>query len=324
MLVGGAIAAFGLATTMSVSGCGSQITDGGAAVGVDGLPVVPDRTPHEEGWRWESSLGIELAVPDEWGVNDTDCNQTSAPTIVRAQGAVNACLTQEPSTKEIVEISSSDPWGQEQDPPPSAEFPRQQLVIDGEPVERIEGKLPDGRAAGWLNFTETKNFVQARVRDQDLLHRIFDSVRVVTVDTHGCATARKSMKLKAPRATTLLPADAFEVSVCYFDQEQALRTSALLEGSEATKLVELLNRAEPGRNPEVPKNLCLDEEPPLADTILIARGERDGALVELSFSGCTGRGLTNGRTTSRLTIPMLEAIMHPLTVGYSYSPQGLE
>jgi hypothetical protein len=86
--------------------------------------------------------------------------------------------------------------------------------------------LPDGRAAGWLNFTNTKNFIQARVRDQDLLHRIFDSVRVVTVDTHGCATARKSMKLKAPRARTLLPAEATEVSICYFDQDQELRTSA--------------------------------------------------------------------------------------------------
>jgi len=323
-MVGSAIATFGLATSMSVSGCGSQVTDGGAAVGVDGLPVVPDRTPHEDGWRWESSLGIELAVPDEWSVNDTDCNQTSAPTIVRAQGAVDACLTLEAPTKQIVEISPPDPWGDEQDPPPSAEFPRQQLVIDGEPVERIEGELADGRAAGWLTFTETKNFIQARVGDRDFLHRIFDSVRVVTVDTHGCATARKSMKLKAPRAKTLLPAEATEVSICYFDQDQELRTSALFEGSEATKLIELLNRAEPGRNPDVPKDLCLEEKPPLADTLLIARGASDGALVELSFSGCTRRGLTNGRTTSRLTSPMIEAIMQPLAVGFGYSPQGVE
>lgn len=323
-MVGDAVTAFGLITTMGIGGCGSQLTDGSAAVGVDGLPVAPDRTPHEEGWRWESSLGIELAVPDEWGVNDTDCNQTSAPTIVRAQGSVDACLTLEPPTKQIVEISPPAPWRDEHDPAPSGEFPRQQLVIDGEPVERIEGELPDGRAAGWLNFAKTKNFIQARVRDQDLLRRIFDSVHVVTVDTHGCATARKSMKLKAPRAKTLLPAEATEVSICYFDQDQVLRTSALLEGSEATKLIELLNGAEPGRNPDVPKDLCLEEKPPLADTLLIARGEHDGALVELAFSGCTHRGLTNGRTTSQLTIPMMEAIMHPLRVGYGYSPQGLE
>lgn len=67
-----------------------------------------------------------------------------------------------------------------------------------------------------------------------------------------------------------------------------------------------------------------DQAAKLADTMLIARGKRDGALVEFSFSGCTRRGLTNGRTTSQLTIPMLEAIMDPLGVGFAYSPQGLE
>jgi hypothetical protein len=118
--------------------------------------------------------------------------------------------------------------------------------------------------------------------------------------------------------------EATEVSICYFDQEQQLRTSALLEGSEATKLIELLNCAEPGRNPDVSKDLCLEEKPPLADTLLIARGESDGALVELSFSGCTRRGVTNGRTTSRLTIPMIDMIMHPIGIGYGYSPQRLE
>jgi hypothetical protein len=221
-----------------------------------------------------------------------------------------------------VEISPPDPNGRE--PAPPADFPKQQVVIDGERVERIEGQLPDGRAGGWLNFTERDNVVQARVLDQDLLHRILDSVRLVTVDTHGCATERNMMKPKAPRGNTLLPVDATEVSVCYFDQNQMLQTSVLVEGSEAAQLIEDLNHAAPGPNPDIPKELCIEQEPHLADTVLIARGKSDGALVEVSFSGCTHRGITNGRTTVRLTLPMLGVIMNRLHSGYSYTPQGLD
>lgn len=312
-----------MAATLGITGCGADVIDAAAANGGDGLPVLPDRSEYQPGWRWESSLGIELAVPDEWSVNDTDCNQTSAPTVVRAQGVVLDCLTLEPPDKQIVEIS---PFltGAAEDPEPSAEFSSEQLVIDDEPVERIEGIAPDGRAEGWLKFSKTKNSIQARVHDRELLDRIFDSVRVVAVDTHGCATARSSMRLKAPRAKSLVPSDATEVSICYFDQNQVLQTSALFEGSEAKQLVELLNDAEPGRNPDVPRNLCLREKPPLPDAVLIARGEHDAALIELSFSGCTRRGLTNGETTSQLTVPILEVIMNPLSVGYGFSPQGLK
>src|ERR1700755_1504056 len=67
---------FGVAAAVSLSGCSSLVTDNDAAVGADELPVSPDRTEYQDGWRWESSLGIELAVPNDWKVNDTDCNQT--------------------------------------------------------------------------------------------------------------------------------------------------------------------------------------------------------------------------------------------------------
>src|SRR3954462_10781472 len=68
------------------------------------LPHAPDPPPAAEGWRWESSLGIELAVPADWSVNDVGCLQTDAPTIVRGTGGGLDCFTPEALTKEIVLI----------------------------------------------------------------------------------------------------------------------------------------------------------------------------------------------------------------------------
>jgi hypothetical protein len=53
--------------------------------------------------------------------------------------------------------------------------------------------------------------------------------------------------------------------------------------------------------------------------VLIAQDTRDRAIVEVSFSGCTHRGLRNGRDTSRLDQKLLNEIMKPLHTGYGNS-----
>ena len=74
-------------------------------------------------------------------------------------------------------------------------------------------------------------------------------------------------------------------------------------------------------NSDVPESRCLRTgDVPLADVMLIAQGDSDRALVQVSFSGCTHRGMTNGRSTAQLTETLLHAVMEPLDRGYGYQP----
>jgi hypothetical protein len=45
----------------------------------------------------------------------------------------------------------------------------------------------------------------------------------------------------------------------------------------------------------------------------------DRAIVEVSFSGCTHRGVRNGRDTARVSQDLLQAIMESLHTGYGFS-----
>ena len=100
-----------------------------------------------------------------------------------------------------------------------------------------------------------------------------------------------------------------------------LLASSWLEGDAASRLVAKLNEAAPGANPDVPETQCLrTEEVPPVDVMLIAQDTPEKrAIVEVSFTGCTHRGLRNGRDTSRVSQDLLQAIMDPLQIGYGFS-----
>ena len=281
------------------------------------LPEAPDRAPPAADWRWESSHGLELAVPASWKINDTDCNQTDAPSIVRAQVFANECLTPEPTSKEIVEIFGDQSLEEAQLPEGLEPY---DVSLGDEPAERGEGRTDDGRFAGWLRVPRLKVAVEARVHERDTLTRVLDSARVVDVDHNGCATAREDIRATPPATQTLVASDTQAWSVCYFGRSDVLLASSWLEGDAASRLVTKLNEAEPGANPDVPEDQCLRTEAvPPVDAMLIAQGTRERAIVEVSFSSCTHRGLRNGRDTSRVSPDLLQAFMESLHTGYGHS-----
>jgi len=111
------------------------------------------------------------------------------------------------------------------------------------------------------------------------------------------------------------------LSVCYFGSSDVLLASSWLEGDAAAQLVTKLNEVGPGANPDVPASQCArTQDVPPVDAILIAQGTQERAIVEVSFAGCTNRGLRNGRDTSRVSQDLLQAIMDPLHTGYGFSP----
>jgi hypothetical protein len=257
-------------------------------------------------------------VPASWKINDTDCNQTDAPSIVRAQNAVGLCLTPEPTSKEIVEIFGGGAVEGAELPKGSEAY---EVSLGDDPAERAEGMTDDGRFAGWLRVPRLNVVVEARVHEQDTLTRVLDSARVVDVDHNGCATAREDIRATPPATRTLVASDTRALSVCYFGSSDVLLASSWLEGDAAAQLVTKLNEAVPGANPDVPESQCLrTEDVPPADAMLIAQGTQERAIVEVSFAGCTNRGLRNGRDTSRVSQDLLQAIMGPLHTGYGFSP----
>jgi hypothetical protein len=58
---------------------------------------------------------------------------------------------------------------------------------------------------------------------------------------------------------------------------------ALIDGADAAELIRLLDLAEPGVNPEPPKEDCSDESGQLADVVLIARATATGRWCTLPF-----------------------------------------
>jgi hypothetical protein len=277
-----------------------------------------DRSVPANGWRWESSLGVEVAVPDDWAINDTDCDQTNAPSVVRSQGLVVNCFTPEPPTKQIVEIADAR-TAKDVDRPTDLTY--RDVVIGSVAAERGEGKAADGRAAGWLHIPGIGVIVDVRVKEEKTLQMVLDSVRVVATDHNLCATSRKDMNPVAPKANTLAPSHASAVSVCYFDKKSVLQTSTLIEGVEAEKLVDALNATQPGRNVDPPPTSCLREsEVPPPDAVLLVHGDNDYAQIEMTFSTCTHRGLSNGRSEAELTMTVLEDTMTPLWVAYHFLP----
>ena len=306
-----------VAACLALAACGSARGEAPTTMAPTDPLGALDRSPPAAGWRWESSHGLELPVPDSWKINDTDCNQTDAPSIVRAQGAVNECLTPEPPSKEIVEIFGGNSVEGVQLPKGLELY---DVSLGDEPAERGEGRTDDGRFAGWLRVPRLKVVVEARVRDQDTLTRVLDSARVVDVDHNGCATAREDIHAKPPATQTLVPIETRALSVCYFGGSDVLLASSWLESDAAAQLVTKLNEAGPGANPDVPESQCArTEDVPPVDAMLIAQGTQDPAIVEVSFAGCTNRGLRNGRDTSRVSQDLLQAIMDPLQIGYGFS-----
>lgn len=110
MLVGGATALLGQAPRGEVPVAVEQVSD-----------VLPD------GMRWAGLGSVAVAVPREWGTNETHCGTPQQDTVVVWQGVIGMCLVPRPAGVESVELSESELPGFESDTT---------VVVDGVEAER--------------------------------------------------------------------------------------------------------------------------------------------------------------------------------------------
>jgi len=284
------------------------------------------------GWRWESSLGLQALVPDSWSVNDFGCNQTAAPTVVRALGAQDACLTPEPAGKELAifdrpalpvtaeglaELAGLDTGA-----------PRTASTIDDHPAVRVQGQRPDGRYAGVVVVADRGAALVVRARSAQTVTAILDSLRVVEIDHRGCPALRPEVS-GSWTAQAPVPADVPPdvITLCYYTgfgsssqpTWRNLDTSAQLTAEAAAQLAAMLATASPGANTDPPAGVCAQREVMPPDVLLLLR-YGDGAVrpIWVTFRGCVHRGLTDGVGEWQLTQRMIAAIMAPSGSGYLF------
>jgi len=293
---------------------------GTPAVVVDPIPDPSGRTP-TPGWRLESSLGLEIEVPEQWGVNDgISCQGTDHPTVIRGVGMVDTCARDEPPVKPVAELMAAAGDGS---PEIAAGLPRHPVTVDGVAGVRAEGRLPDGRYAGAVIFPGRLAALDVRTLDQAVTTHILDSVRLVRVDHLGCPTDRPTGRPPAVDTPAFAPTDASQLALCYYGETRfttRLQSSAALASTDLAPLVSLLNAARPGTNAAPPAGGCLAEESPgAADVVLYFRGGAAPSGIYLRFGGCRVRGLDNGREYAKITISLLGALMAQAHGGYGWN-----
>ncbi|MCW2642225.1 MAG: hypothetical protein JWP76_4531 [Dactylosporangium sp.] len=274
------------------------------------------------GWRLESSLGAQIAVPDNWAVNDSGCGMTANPSVVRGKGLQTLCYTAEPPTKELAIIEDTPKPGGNT-PKPSGNTPGTATTINKIPAQRGEKRLPDGRYAGWISVPSRRVTVDVRTRDPETTKRILRSLQLVDTDHLGCPT-QPPKTAKTRTQNGFVPPDPKTITVCYYGGQDRLQASAEIKdaerdtetGDNAHRLAAMLNAAPPGGNPDRPAQTCdARADPPNPDAILLMRD----SAVRIRFSTCGGRGMDNGARTVQVTRGVITTIMAPIHSGYSVS-----
>jgi hypothetical protein len=270
-------------------------------------------------FRVESSLGVQIEVPSHWAVNDYGCNMTDGPSVVRGVGVQTMCLTPEKPTKEVA-IIGTPAETQAQLAELGATAPRRVQLGDVD-AERGEARAPDGRHVGWLRVSSRSVTVLVKARTPGLVQRILDSAKLAAVDTHGCPARRPVPQAgtAAGAATPFAPENPSSISVCYYGDNDRLKSSASLSGERAVALARSLNAAPAGATPDADPNQCLHPAaPPPPDAVLFVHAGAAPSKIFVSFSGCVGRKLDNGARQARVNEAIVRAFMEPLRTGYAH------
>jgi hypothetical protein len=299
--------------------------DAGSTPGTSSGPL----DPPAEGWRWESSLGLQATVPDTWAVNNFGCGQTDASSVVRGGGATTLCFTPEPPTKELAIFGTYGGHVPEQqvlaDAMIAADAPRQDGVVDGVPVVRIAGQLADGRYAGVVLVPDRGASLIVRTRSLETTEVILASLRLLDVDHVGCPVQRAEVSPPTRSGDNFVDPSPVSIAVCHYGAMEGqadsgrLLASIELTGDDAISLATLMNRAPAGGNPDVPADQCL-AQPTEPDAVLyVHSGDGSVERVWVQWSDCLHRGLSNGAAEAQVSKTIVAAIMNPLHIGYGFS-----
>jgi hypothetical protein len=270
--------------------------------------------PTPDGWRWESSRGVEVLVPDTWqdswtyGGFDRRCYpagmegppRAGEPYVGRAAGLSMETL------RELcprIEDRTSFVW------------------LDD--LQAVEPGIRD-HGHGWVEETRLVAGVKVTVftADDGLRHRVMDSLRPVgDADVYGCPVHHLVADYPATRPSggglaTVGHVNA--ISVCSYTSELSgedlppLLASSRLTGTDAQKVVDAILAAPEGTGPNAPPKSCRGYPGGpygYQKMLLIVHGSQRDQEVVLRFDGCDHRGTDDGQVERRLTADGLQPLL---------------
>lgn len=280
------------------------------------------------GWRVESSVGVEVATPSTWVLDDYGCQMTAAPTVLRNElSSALLCATAEPPRKQIASIQQVDAHAQTGPLPLFAGLAEHRTLLDGVAARRAEGRLADGRSAGWLWVPARNVAVVVKTLDPTTTRLILDSVRLVDKVDHAGCELREPVPASGsrpagstgsgPAGSTFVTPDPTAVSICFYatgNPPTLLDASTRIGGADARHLANVLNNAAPGPNVDAQ---CVDHGPFFAELVLhLWVGDKIMSTVWITYGSCTHRGLFNGSRYAQMTHTLLRLIQQEAHVGY--------
>jgi hypothetical protein len=307
-----------LVTTMNRPGpppdrLGSAPSATAPPVPVSPAPQTTSPAPVPPGWQAYSSGGLEVTVPAEWDRDNYGCGMDARPSVVGLDSGGTACKAAESPKKEVAIVGRP-----EVDVPDGHGFLPFKTEIAGEPADRGEGWLRDGRYAGWIRIPGRNVTLSVRTHSEALTSRILASARLVTVDRNGCETAKPAApRPQPPTSAQFVPDRPAAISVCYYGMEQVLIAGQELTDALALKLTSILNGSRPG--PNAARTTPCPVEPLGPEAVVTVRGaDGDLATVYVRINGCGERGLDNGRTRAQVTQALIHHLLRPIVRGYSF------
>lgn len=275
---------------------------------------VGSRTALPEEWRWESYGGLELAVPGDWGWDDSSIRLSAwcigpagrdrKPIVGRPGGLIPAigCSDHDGSLSNLGWLVGFD------DAPGHADGVHHQ----------------HDTSTVWLDGVQVVIAAPAVLRK-----RIAVTIHRVRVDSSGCPVthtvtrAPRMSPVPATAVTTLRAVTA--VSACRFrhpepyDSSSPILFSSLrLDGPAAAATIEQITRLPPGGGPNHPHE-CLPE---VSDgtyvIVLLVRSAAGQTEIMLRYAGCDHNGFDDGVTVRTLT----PAAIAPFQTGPNHEISG--
>jgi hypothetical protein len=267
------------------------------------------------GWVWYSSLGMEIAVPGDWVINDAGCHQSSRPSVVLGLRLYPGCYTPEPPDKRIALISDG--------PDDLTSGTSREIELDGIPATLTEGRLPDGRYTAELALPSRDVYLKVLSTDEHERELIIGTARLVDVDRLGCPTERPAVTAPLRAPADLVPDTVTSVSVCYYSGQPGARLqgSGELSAADAAWMIGAISAAPPGHNPDDPD--CLQQDSVVPDAVLrFVEPNGQTSLLWVTWSSCVDRGLTNGVRevqVGRRLVQRMVAVLYPGIGGNDWS-----
>ena len=242
--------------------------------------------------------GLEVEIPAAWGVNVTQCGEPTANTVLVDEGAIAACLMENPPVVDyaqfkpsvgLVSLPGSHP-----------------VTVSGQPGTLGTEKLRDGRTHAVLILPGLDAAIEVETHSAALEAAIIGSAQVVAKDPDGCASQVSSLHPSGPAqragaADELVPGTPTTAVICHYSNDY-LGHSTLITGAKLTELTSMLNGLQPGlkRSGAMDSSIC-------------SSGEEEGYIVRFDYSdgppldiyihtySCDHLGADSGSRTGGLT-----------------------